>query len=180
MLAGELYLASDPQLVAMRRNARRLTRLFNATTEEQTGRRAELIRELFGSVGPRFEIEPDFRCDYGCHIHAGDNLFINFGCVMLDCARITLGSNVLIGPGVHFYAATHPTDPFIRATGQEYAKPITVGSDVWIGGHATICPGVTIGDGVTIGAGAVVTRDVPPGAVVVGNPARPVRRGPVS
>ena len=175
MLSGELYLASDPELVAMRKNARRLTRLFNRTTEEETDLRATLVRELFGAVGPRFEIEPDFRCDYGVNIHAGNNLFINFGCVMLDCAKITLGDNVLIGPGVHFYAATHPTDPELRATGQEMARPITVGSNVWIGGHATICPGVTIGDGAVIGAGAVVTRDVAARTIVGGSPAKLIR-----
>ncbi len=123
----------------------------------------------------RFEIEPDFRCDFGFNILAGDNLFMNFGCVLLDCAPITIGDNVLIGPGVHMYAATHPVDPAVKATGRELAFPITIGSDVWIGGHATICPGVTIGDGAVIGAGSVVTKDVPPRTVVAGNPAMPLR-----
>lgn len=177
MLGGELYLASDPELVTLRHKARRLCRLFNVSTEEEQDLRRSLLGELFGKIGPRVEIEPEFRCDYGINIEAGDNLFINFGCVILDCAKITLGDNVLIGPGVHIYAATHPTDPAVRATGQELALPVTIGSNVWICGHATICPGVRIGDGAVIGAGAVVTKDVEAGAVVGGNPARVLRRG---
>lgn len=176
MLAGELYLASDPELVAARRNARRLTRLYNATTEEELERRAGLLRELFGAIGPRAEIEPPFRCDYGFNIRAGAGLYMNFGCVVLDCAAVEFGDGVLVGPGAHFYAATHPVDAATRRTGRELAKPIRVGSEVWIGGRAVIGPGVTIGDGAVIGAvigaGAVVTRDVGPGAVVGGVPAR--------
>jgi maltose O-acetyltransferase len=175
MPAGELYLASDPELVAMRRRARRLTRLFNATTEEEPDRRRELLAELFGTVGPRAEIEPDFRCDYGCHIHAGDNLFLNFGCVILDCAEVRLGRDVFCGPGVQILTATHPLDPALRAAGPESAKPIRVGDRVWIGGGAILLPGVSVGDGSTIGAGSVVTRDVPAGVVAAGNPCRVLR-----
>ncbi len=175
MVSGHLYLSADPELIALRRNARRLCRLFNTFTEDQREQRQAAIRELFGAVGPTFEIEPDFRCDYGFNILAGDNLFMNFGCVILDCAPVTIGRNVMMGPGVHIYTATHPLDPVERASGRELAKAITIGSDVWMGGHATICPGVTIGDAAVIGAGAVVTRDVPARTVVGGNPAKVLR-----
>lgn len=175
MLAGALYLASDPELVAARRRARRLTRLFNHTTEEEIEERRRLIAELFGAIGANFEIEPELRCDYGFNIFAGENLYMNFGCVLLDCAPIRLGRNVLMGPGVHLYAATHPTDAGVRATGRELARPITIGNDVWIGGGVIVCPGVTIGDRCVIGAGSVVTKDIPAGMIAAGNPCKVVR-----
>lgn len=176
MLAGDLYLASDPELVAARLRARRLTREFNATTENQPSDRARILAELFGALGDRAEIEPPFHCDYGFNIRAGDGLFMNFGCIALDCAPITFGHRGLVGPGVHFYAATHPTDPAVRATGRELARPITIGNDVWIGGRAVVSPGVAVGDGAVIGAGSIVPRDVPPGVVIAGNPARILRQ----
>jgi maltose O-acetyltransferase len=174
MLAGELYLSSDPELAALRRRARMLTRLFNATIEDETVRRTGLLTELFGAIGPGAEIEPDFRCDYGFNIRAGAGLFMNFACVVLDCAPVTIGDRCLFGPGVHIYAATHPTDPAVRLTGREMARPVTIGNNVWVGGGAIICPGVNIGDGAVIGAGSVVTKDVRAGAIVVGNPARAI------
>lgn len=180
MLAGELYLASDPELVEARRNARRLTRLYNATTEEEVERRGAILRELLGAIGPRAEIEPPFRCDYGFNIRAGAGLYMNFGCVVLDCAPVEFGDGVLVGPGVHFYAATHPLDPQVRRTGRELARPIRIGSNVWIGGRAVIGPGVTIGDDAVIGAGAVVMRDVRAGSVVAGVPAREISTAPAT
>lgn len=176
MLSGQLYLASDPELTAMRLRARRLTRLYNATTEEEGPRREELLRDLLGAVGPGCFIEPMFQCDYGSFIRLGAGVFMNFGCVVLDCAMVTIGDRTLIAPGVHIYTATHPINTAQRSALWEYALPITIGRDVWIGGHATICPGVTIGDEAIIAAGSVVTRDVPAGAVVGGNPARALRR----
>lgn len=178
MLAGELYRSADPELVAARQRARRLTRLYNATAESEPDRRIELLRELFGRTGARFEVEPPFHCDYGENIHASDNLYVNFGCVFLDCNRITIGRNAFLGPGVHIYAATHPVDPRVRSNGVEFALPVKIGDDVWIGGGSVVCPGVTIGDGVTVGAGSVVTRDIPPYVVAVGNPCRILRSAP--
>lgn len=175
MLSGELYFAYDPELVAERLRARRLLHSYNATGPEATAERRALLLQLFGALGERFEIEPPFFCDYGSNIRAGDNLYLNAGCVVLDCAAVTIGTNVLIGPGVHIYAATHPTDPAVRRTGRELAAPVTIGDDVWIGGGAILCPGVTVGDGTTIAAGSVVVRDVPAGVVVAGNPGRVVR-----
>ena len=175
MLAGEMYLASDAELTAGRQRARALTRRFNATSEEQSAERHEILRDLFGAVGPRIEVETPFRCDYGSHIFVGDNFYANFGCIILDCARVQIGDNVLLAPNVQIYAAHHPTDAEARLTGRELASPITIGHNVWIGGNAIICPGVIIGDNVTIGAGSVVTRDIPANVVAAGNPCRVIR-----
>lgn len=175
MLAGELYLATDPELVRDRQRARSLTREYNATREDETEKRLELIRQLFGSVGPLVEIEPPFQCDYGSNIQVGDRFFMNFGCVILDCNRVEIGENVLCGPYVQIYTASHPTDPTRRRLGQEYASPIRIGNNVWIGGGAIIGPGVTIGDNTTIGAGSVVVKDIPANVVAAGNPCRVIR-----
>ena len=175
MLAGQLYLASDPELVAARRRARRLTRLYNATTEEERDRRRELLAELFGSIGGSISIEPPFYCDYGANITAGSGLFMNFGCVILDCAAVRIGTDVQCGPYVQLLTAYHPTDPAARRDGPELAAPITLGDNVWLGGGVIVCPGVTIGAGTTIGAGSVVTRALPPGVVAAGVPARVLR-----
>lgn len=172
MLAGELYLASDPELVAMRQRARRLIRLFNASTEMDVEPRTRILRELLGTCGDRIEIEPTLRVDYGSNIHLGNGVFMNFGCVILDCALVTIGDGTMFGPGVHLYTATHPTDAATRREMLEYAKPITIGRDCWIGGGAIVLPGVSIGDEAVVGAGSVVTKDVAPGSRVMGNPAR--------
>lgn len=176
MLAGQLYLASDPELVAERRRARHLLRLYNQTTAEEADRRSTILAELFGRVGPKVEIEPPFSCDYGYNIFAGNNLYMNFGCVVLDCGTVDIGDDVLCGPYVQICAGYHPVDPELRLTGRELAGPIRIGSNVWIGGGAIIGQGVTIGDNTTIGAGSVVTRDVPANVVAAGNPCRIIRQ----
>jgi maltose O-acetyltransferase len=175
MLAGELYRAADPELSAMRRRARWLTRTYNQTTEDETDRRLVILKELFGRLGARAEVEPPFHCDYGRHIFAGDGLYLNTGCVILDCAEVHLGESVLCGPYVQIYTAHHPLDPALRAAGPELATPVRIGDRVWIGGGAIVCPGVIIGTGSVISAGSVVTRDVPPGVVAAGNPCRVLR-----
>ena len=175
MLAGDLYLASDPQLVEMRTNARRLTHLYNTTREDEGAERRRILAELFAAIGDNIEIEPPFRCDYGSNITLGDRVYMNFGCVILDCAKVTIGERTLLGPNVHLYAATHPTDPRVREGGRELAKPISIGRNVWIGGGTIICPGVTIGDDAVVGAGSVVTRDVAAGVIAAGNPCRVLR-----
>lgn len=175
MLAGQPYLAYDPQLVELRRAARRLTRLFNQTTEEEEPRRRELLQQLFGRLGSQFEVEPPFHCDYGRHIFADDRLYMNFGCVILDCAEVHIGREAFLAPGVHIYTAHHPIDPDERGSGLELASPVRIGNRCWIGGSAIICPGVTIGDDCVVGAGSVVTRDIPPGVVAAGNPCRVIR-----
>ena len=151
-------------------------RAFNQTTEDEIERRRQILSEMFAQVGPRVEVEPPFYCDYGENIHVGDGLFMNFDCVILDCARVDIGRNAFIGPGVHIYAAYHPTDPTTRNSGMELAAPVKIGDDCWIGGHVTICPGVTIGDGTTLGTGSVVVKDVPARILAAGNPCRVIRK----
>jgi maltose O-acetyltransferase len=121
------------------------------------------------------EIEPPFRCDYGCHIMAGRSLYMNFGCIVLDCSTVRIGDNVLIGPSVQICAAYHPVEPELRLTGRELASPIAIGNNVWIGSGVIICPGVTVGDNTTLGAGSVVVSDIPADVIAVGNPCRVVR-----
>jgi maltose O-acetyltransferase len=175
MLAGELYLATDPELVAARARARKLLRAYNQSTEDEPERRRELLTQLCAKVGEGVWIEPPFLCDYGAQIELGARVFMNFNCVILDCTRVVIGDDVAMGPGVHLYAATHPVDPDERIKGPELARPIVIGAKVWIGGGSIICPGVTIGEGTTIGAGSVVTRDIPAYVVAVGNPCRVIR-----
>ena len=172
MLAGELYLASAPELVADRLRARKLTTDYNSISPDEPDRRLRILHDLFGHLGSGAEIESPFYCDYGNNIRTGNRFYANFGCVVLDCNRITLGDDVLYGPYVQVYAASHPVDPAIRLTRRELSAPVTIGDNVWIGGGAIILPGVTIGSGTTIGAGSIVTGDIPENAVAAGNPCR--------
>jgi maltose O-acetyltransferase len=176
MLAGELYLAYDPELTAENQRAARLVRLYNETASGERDRRTQLLQALLGSVGNTPQIVPPFHCDYGSNIHAGDNLYMNYGCVLLDCNVIRLGDNLLCGPYVQIYTASHPTDPVVRLTGRELAAPVSIGNNVWIGGGAIICSGVTIGNGTTIGAGSVVTRNIPDNVIAAGNPCRVIKQ----
>ena len=175
MLSGELYLASDPELAAESKRARRLTRLYNCTTEEEAEKRLQILQELFGAVGTNTKIEPPFHCDYGSNIYTGEDLYMNYGCVILDCNQVHLGEKVLCGSYVQIYTAYHPTDPKTRLSGRELAAPVHIGNNVWIGGGAIICPGVTIGNDTTIGAGSVVVKDIPSKVVAVGNPCRVIK-----
>lgn len=175
MLAGELYLASDPELVALRARARSLSRAFNRTGSEQMELRQSLLSQLLGRTSRDVFIEPPFFCDYGANIHLGSRVYMNFQCTILDCNRVDIGDDVMFGPGVHIYTATHPLDPDERTSGPEQALPVRIGNKVWIGGSTVILPGVTIGEGSTIGAGSVVTKDVPPHVLAVGNPCRVMR-----
>lgn len=176
MLAGELYDPADPELVRDREEARRKVRLFNQTRETDYALRVKLLKELLGSTGERVYMEPDIRFDYGYNTHVGENFFANFDCTILDACEVRFGDNCMLGPGVHIYTATHPIHPVERNSGREYAKPVRIGHNVWIGGGAIINPGVTIGDNAVIASGAVVTKDVPANVVVGGNPARIIKR----
>jgi len=171
----ELYDPLRPELVEARGRARRLLAHYNATEEEQEDERLSLLRELLAQIGDDPWIEPPFFCDYGTNLSVGDRFYANTGCVVLDSAPVAVGDRVLLGPAVQLLAATHPLEPELRAQGLEYAEPIAVGDDVWLGGGAIVLPGVTIGDRAVVGAGSVVTRDVPADAVVAGNPARVIR-----
>lgn len=172
MLAGDLYLASDPELVADRLRARNILHSYNSTMPDRTAERSQILKDFFGSLGPDHEIEPPFYCDYGYNIHAGRKLYMNFGCVILDCNKVTIGDNVLMGPYVQIYAASHPTDSSVRLSGRELSAPVTIGDNVWIGGGAIILPGVTIGSNTTVGAGSVVTKNVPDHVIAAGNPCK--------
>lgn len=175
MLAGELYLASDPALVAEHQRTAAQTQKYNATAETESELRSRLLQELFAQVGRNAQITPPFYCDYGHNIYAGDNLYMNVGCVVLDCNVVRFGDNVLLGPYVQICAAYHPTDPTVRLTGRELAAPICIGNNVWIGAGSIIGAGVTIGDNTTIGAGSVVVKNIPANVVAVGNPCRVIR-----
>lgn len=172
MIAGELYMPNDPEIAAeINANQIWLAR-YNALLNRPNGERLDVLRERFGAVGDHCDVRPPFHCDYGFNIRLGTGVFFNFNCVILDVTTVTVGDRTQIGPAVQIYAADHPRDAAQRRKGLEFARPVQIGSDVWIGGGAIILPGVTIGDGVIIGAGSVVTRDVASTATVVGNPAR--------
>ncbi len=176
MLRGELYDATDPQLVLARRRARHLTKALNDSRDDEQAHRKQIIAELFGSIGDEIWIEPPFYCDYGTNIHLGSAVFFNFNCIILDPARVDIGDNVLMGPAVQIYTATHTMDHETRQAGLELARPVRIGSDVWIGGGAIINPGVTIGSRTVIGSGSVVTREIPADVFAAGNPCRVIRK----
>lgn len=174
MLAGELYDPLDPDLVHARDRARDLCQDLNATREADQETRRRILRDLFGSGGDSVWMQPPFYCDYGGNIRLGERVFFNFNCVVLDVCRVTVGDFTLVGPAVQIYTATHPLNAALRRK-QEFGKPVAIGSDVWVGGGAIICPGVTVGSRVVIGAGSVVTRDIPDGVFAAGNPCRVIR-----
>jgi maltose O-acetyltransferase len=175
MLAGDLYIADDPELAAESLRAMRLSAEFNATAADAAEERRRILSELLGSIGEGTEIRPPFRCDYGYQTHIGARTFANFGLVALDVATITIGDDVQIGPNVQLLTPTHPIEAGPRRDKFEAAQPITIGDNVWIGGGAIILPGVTIGENTVVGAGTVVTKDLPADVVAVGNPARVIR-----
>jgi maltose O-acetyltransferase len=171
MISGELYNGEDPVLVSERVHSAALLHKYNSTPHPPAAYLVQL-KELLGTVGEHSVIRPPFFVDYGYNIHIGSGVFLNFNCVLLDVTTITIGDRTQIGPFVQIYAADHPRDSAIRRANLENGRPVHIGGNVWIGGGAVILPGVTIGDDAIIGAGSIVTRDVPAGATVVGNPAR--------
>ena len=174
MLSGELYIFGGELIDEMKR-AKRLTRLINTSTEEEPEKRMRLFRELFGSIGENFWIEPPFRIDYGSNTYIGNEFYANYECIILDVARVTIGDNVFFGPRVSVFTAGHPTDAETRNAKLEFGKEIRIGNDVWIGGNTVINPGVTIGDRVVIGSGSVVTHDIPSDTVAAGVPCKVIR-----
>ena len=174
--AGLLYDANyNPELEAERNKCKDKCWLFNSCRPSDQENRLHIMKEILGKTGSTFLIEQPFRCDYGYNIEIGENFYANYGCVILDAAKVTFGDNVFIAPNCGFYTAGHPYSPDLRNRGLEYAKPITIGNNVWIGGNVTVLPGVTIGDNVIIGAGSVVTKDIPAGVAAVGNPCKVLR-----
>jgi maltose O-acetyltransferase len=174
MLAGELYDPFDPELAQARERARDLCRDLNATRERDRDERRRILKELFGKGGESVWMQPPFFCDYGSNILLGERVFFNFNCVVLDVCRVVIGDYTLFGPAVQIYTATHPMNAELRRN-QEFARPIEIGSDVWVGGGAIVCPGVRIGSRSVIGAGSVITRDIPDGVLAAGNPCRVLR-----
>jgi maltose O-acetyltransferase len=175
MIAGELYDALDKQLAEERLHARLLIKQFNDSNEDHADERNRILKELIPNAGDGLWIQPPFYCDYGTNIKVGEKVFFNFNCVVLDVMHVTIGHRTLFGPNVQVYTATHPMNFNDRAKGLEFAKPISVGDDVWIGGSTVICPGVTIGSRTVIGAGSVVTKDIPSDVFAAGNPCRVIR-----
>ncbi|MDE6533418.1 MAG: sugar O-acetyltransferase [Muribaculaceae bacterium] len=175
MLHGEVYDAVHPEFLRRLEETRGRLWTFNNLHPSDTDRQKAIIRETLGHCGQRFHINQPFRCDYGCNIFIGEDFFANFNLTILDEARVSIGDHAFIGPNVSIYTACHPLDPQQRNTGVEWAEPVAIGHNVWIGGDAVILPGVTIGDNVVIGAGAVVTKSFPSNVVIAGNPARVIK-----
>ena len=177
MLAGQVYDATTPELIAELQATRAVLYEYNTLKPAETRRMREILKHLLGHTGDDdFTVNQPFRCDYGKQISIGRRFFANFNLTILDEAPVTIGDDCFIGPNVSIYTACHSTDPAERNTRREWARPVTIGHSVWIGGSVTILPGVTIGDGVTIGAGSVVVSDIPPNTVAVGNPCKVVRQ----
>lgn len=176
MLAGEVYSAVDPELLSELMETREKIHEYNSLHPSETQKMKKLLNELLGHIGDDdVIINQPFRCDYGKQISVGKRFFANFNFTVLDEAQVTIGDDCFIGPNVSIYTACHSTDPVERNTRQEWAKPVTIGNNVWIGGSVTILSGVTIGDNVTIGAGSVVVGDIPSNSVAVGNPCKVIR-----
>lgn len=173
MIAGELYFANDPELVADRMFARSQSQIINQA--ESAELRSQLLKETFGRTGKKIYMEPVINFDYGYNIFVGENFYANFNCTFLDVSTIEIGDNCMFAPNVQLYTATHPLHPVKRNSGLEYAKPIKIGDNVWLGGGVIVTPGVTLGNNVVVGAGSVVTKSFPDNVVIAGNPARIIK-----
>lgn len=174
--AGQLYRPADPSLFRACQRAKRLCSHINHSFLFRLAGRTRLLKKLLGHLGNASYLEPPVYFDYGYNTFIGDHFYSNHNLTVLDTGKITIGNHVYIGPNVGLYAPAHPLDANTRNMGLEFASAITIGNDVWIGGSVCILPGVTIGDGAVIGAGSVVTRDIPPNVVAVGNPCRPIHK----
>ena len=176
MLVGQLYYSNDPALKRDREVAFIKTQAYNRVSPQLVETRLGLLHDLLGSCQTDVEIVSPFHCDYGYNLHIGHHFYANTNCIFLDCAEIHIGNHVFLGPNVQIYTAIHPLDPELRKRGLENALPVVIEDDVWIGGGTIINAGITIGHGTTIGSGSVVTRDIPPNVVAVGNPCKVLRQ----
>lgn len=175
MINGLEYCSGDKDLEMMRDKAKDLCLEYNLLKSNQTKEKEDIIKKLFGKIGKDFGITAPFYCDYGFNIEAGDNFYVNYNCIILDCAKVKFGDNVFIAPNCGFYTAGHPIDIERRNQYIEYAYPITVGNNVWFGANTIVVPGVTIGNGVVIGAGSVIVKDIPDNVIAFGNPCKVIR-----
>ena len=175
MIGGKEYDATHSGLRDMLMETRMKLWKLNNLRPDQLEEMEMIFREMLGEIGERFIINIPFRCDYGCNISLGEDCFINFNCTILDEAKVTIGDNAFLGPNVSIYTACHPLEPERRNQFIEWAEPVTIGNNVWIGGAATILPGVTLGDNVVVGAGSVVTKSFPSNVVIGGNPAKIIK-----
>lgn len=176
MLSGELYTPSDVELINERTRTRLLLQELNDCKEDNYDERINLLKKLFPNAGDNLSLQTPFYCDYGTNLYIGNDVFLNFNCIILDVMKVQIGDRTKIGPNVQIYTATHPIDYQERASGVEFAKPISIGNDVWLGGSVVICPGVSIGDRSVIGAGSVVTKNIPSDVIAVGNPCRIIKK----
>ena len=176
MISGLAYNAFDTELFQERQRAKEMIFDYNAMRPKEIKKRNGILKTLFGKTSGRFFIEPPFRCDYGYNIEIGENFYANYNLIILDCAKVSIGNNVLIAPNVGIYTAGHPVHPDVRNEEYEHALPITIGNNVWIGGNVVINPGVSIGDNTVIGSGSVVTKNIPQDVVAVGNPCKVLRK----
>ncbi|MBQ9032321.1 MAG: sugar O-acetyltransferase [Parasporobacterium sp.] len=174
-LRCEEFWNNDSEIRKAKVHAREMCRKLNAIPAEDNAAILQLAQELFSSCGEGLTLKPPFHCDFGYTISIGKNVLINFQCVFLDAAPITIADNCFIGPNTGFYTVNHPLNPDRRNEGYVYGRPIVLKENVWIGGSSTILSGVTIGKNVVVGAGSVVTRDIPDNVIVAGNPARILR-----
>lgn len=165
----------DEELIAERKVCKELCYDYNSLRPGETQKRNELLHKLLGNISGDILIEQPFLCDYGYNISVGLNFYANHNLVILDGAPVTFGDNVFIAPNCGFYTAGHPIDSTERNKGLEYALPITVGNNVWIGANVCVLPGVSIGDNCVIGAGSIVVKDIPANSVAVGNPCKVVK-----
>lgn len=175
MINGKPYIATVEELFNERLKAKEMVFFYNSLLPSKIEDRNHIIKNLFGSVKGDFLIEPPFRCDYGYNISIGENFYANYNCTILDCAKVTIGDNVMLAPNVSLFTAGHPIHFELRNKALEYAFPITIGNNVWIGGGVIVNPGITIGDNVVIGSGSVVTKDIPSNVIAAGNPCKVIK-----
>lgn len=174
--AGMMYNDFDADLSRRGVLAKKTFRKYNITEDDEIELRQNILKDLFKSVGKNVWIEPDFRCQFGKNITIENDVYMNFGCIILDCAEVTIGEHSLFGPNIGIYTINHAIDSEERIHGGCYAKPVHIGKRVWLGGDVKILPGVSIGDDTIIGAGSIVTKDIPSGVIAVGNPCKVIRK----
>ncbi len=176
MLNGKYYDPTDNELKKDRMEARKLIHSLNQLKPAEEIKKNEIIKQLLGKTGKDFSVEPPFYCDYGYNIEVGENFYANFNCIILDVNKVLIGDEVQLGPGVHIYTVSHPSNPKERLSKNEYGEKVVIGNNVWVGGGTIILPGIEIGSDTTIGAGSVVTKDIPDNVVAVGNPCEVIKK----